>query len=181
MKSYIRFVELRRWLKAYDKGNPLLNSRVISDIRIDMQNCTSIYALNLDESNLSKIILAFAENRNGVERIDYVKIDENELHKLSLSTKQNPSNLSTKIKNVNVYHYDLEVGKVDRLMHLAEFVYQKTLNISGLDPDEVIMLFEDEINSGDLSLTDLKPAIQKAIKKYQSSVNGSTSAVGWKK
>ncbi|MGH7203224.1 MAG: hypothetical protein ACREHC_02140 [Candidatus Levyibacteriota bacterium] len=168
MKSYIRFVELKRWLRAYDKGNPLLNSRVISDIRVDMQNCTSIYALSEDGSNSAKIILAFAENRRGVERIDYVKIDEDELDKLAFSANKNPSNVSTKIKNVNNSHYDLKVGQVDKLIQLAEFIYKKTLNINGLDPGDVIKLFEDEIKSGELSMSDLNEDIQKAIKKYQS-------------
>lgn len=163
MKCFVRFVELKRWLNAYDKKSNILNARVISDIRVDMQNCTSIFALNDDESNLNKIILAFAENRNGVDRIDYIKIDESELEKLSLSTIQNSTNVNTKIKAVKKYHYDLKIGKVDKLILLAEFIYKKTSDIQGLNPNDVIKLFNEEISSGDLDKKDLKPAIQKFL------------------
>jgi hypothetical protein len=162
MKSFIRFLEIKRWLNAYEKGNPLLNSRVISDIRVDMQNNTSIYELSNDGSNLAKIILAFAEKRQGFERVDYIEFDENELDSLSFSTKQNTS-LNTKIKDVKAYHYDLQIGKVDRLIKLAEFIYSKSSQSKGKTATQVKQLFEGEIGSGNLTKTDLNPALQKHL------------------
>lgn len=164
MKYYIRFVDLNRWLRAYSDDNPpKFKAKVVGDFRIDFKNKISVFALEdiQDTNTLDKIILAFAVGRPNVSQVEYIVLKENELNKLDFPIKLKTG--KTLIAEANEKHYDLEVGTIDKLIKLAEYIYPLTESTRVVNLRKIRQMILDELEKGTIRKEDLNCTLREKL------------------
>ena len=121
----------------------------------------SVWYVEHDHSNLTRLITALGANRDQPDNVDYVMLDEQWLLALGIQSTQTDG--TTPDQEVNRrWHYDLVGISADQHQALAQVLLEHG-HIERILAKRLLGLIEQAIALGHIDFERLKPGIQKKL------------------
>ena len=121
-----------------DKPSWLKNDEIHADPLADFvttKNSLSVWRVEDNKSNLQRIIAALAAIRDRIDKLDYVLFDEKLLKECDIKVKLTEGNSPD--QEANAWHYDLIELSAQKLVKLAETVWENQPEADRIMPKKV--------------------------------------------
>ena len=123
MPFYLRIISKSRWLPIDDSW--LNVGEFQGDVLVDLRtqsNCLSVWFIDDERSNLSRVATALAAKRDKVGNFDYALIDEEVLTELQIRKEKNNGDSPDSEINSSV-HYDCVELSAQKIVKLAKRMF----------------------------------------------------------
>lgn len=161
MAYLLRKIRKIRWTQEFDW---LLDEDLQADSLGDLStssNELSVYHINENRDNLSRVIAALAVNSKDYSNFDYALFDENIINHLRINIKKSKG--ETADDQVNQWHSDLHELAALKLLELAKAI-KKNAIIERKMPKEVLALVADSLQSNFLDRSRIKWKAEDLLK-----------------
>lgn len=151
----LRIIRTNRWIAAQKSATWLQPGEIIADTMADfttIEGKISLYRVNLDLSNLARIVAALAVNRDNPDHFDYCTINFDTLTHAGFKLGQTPG--KTRDEEVNSLHYDLIELTTQRLLELTHLFFHHNEELTRITQKKVIQYVldnRDNINLNKIS------------------------------
>ena len=125
-----------RWCE--DKPSWLKNHEIHADPLADFvttKNSLSVWRIEDNKSNLQRVIAALAAIRDSIDKFDYVLFDEKLLKECDIKVELTEGNSPD--QEANAWHYDLLELSAQKLVKLAEAVWEDKPEADRVMPKKV--------------------------------------------
>jgi hypothetical protein len=156
-------------LRTIRKGRWLLNkpsetqeerfARALNDLQLSEDNKLSIWYVEHDHSNLERLVTALGANRDHLDNVDYILLDDQWLLELGIQSERTEGNTPDQEVNQR-WHYDLVEISADNHKALTKALLDQG-QIGRILPKQLLRLIEQAIVSGHIDFDKLKPGMQK--------------------
>jgi len=156
----LRTIRKGRWLP--NKGSETQEerfARALNDLQLSEDNKLSIWYVEHDHSNLERLVTAFGANRDHLDNVDYILLDDQWLLELGIQSEQTEGNTPDQEVNQR-WHYDLVEISADSHQALTKALLDQG-HISRILPKQLLRLIEQAIVSRYIDFDKLKPDMQK--------------------
>ncbi len=154
----------RRWDKYPDVSWLAVNelqADALSDLKTDGGKL-SVWQVEDDESNLQRLVAALAANRDKLDKVDYVLVDQKILEYISANAKivlgDSPD------EEANRWHLDLTELSVTKVVNLSRAISEAN-KVRRVLPKEVKAWVRTAIQSGWIDISNVNEKIRPEIKK----------------
>lgn len=123
MAWLLRVMKQSRWIMLDWMPAGAIQSDALLDLRTADNMLSTFRFRNNDE--FESIVVGLASNRNKIENLDYVILDESEIHSAGIIPVQ--INGNTPCDGANLLHCDLQELTVEKVVKLAEIISEKRI------------------------------------------------------
>ena len=138
----------------------------IADLKTEKNRLSVWYTPNTEEENIYPIIAAIATNRESLQKMTYVVLDEGELSRLGIEYVQTDG-IAPGITNPDILqrHHDLINIDYKRIGLLAEYIHKLIEKKNGetISDKKMIKFINRLIDEGSISKEELKPRIKDTL------------------
>ena len=152
------------WLADRDAPGPPLN-----DFIPDEQGKLSVWEVERDNSNLSRIVAAIAATRQDISNIDYVLFDSRAVRAAGVGLVTGPGQ-SPDHAAKQKWHRDLAELSAKRAARLVWRVFHRGTRPPRVSKKEVSELLRKAVDEGWLQFDDLQPNVKKKLQRAASAV-----------
>lgn len=164
MSLYLRQLDNKicwEWGGAKDRYPWLLSGQFpaapLRDLKPSVNSSISIWFIEDDRSNLSRIAASVAAGRNTLDKFDYALFEENLLTQVGVKLKKTEGGSKDTQANRD-WHWDLIELTLDQLFKLAQLIHQSAVRDRFFD-DEVAGFIEQAIKAGRIRRDSINPRI----------------------
>lgn len=127
---------------------------------VTSQNKLSVWRIDSEESDVTRIIIAIASTLNAFKNIDYVLVDPQKLSEIGLSLEGSPG--QTPYKGLNDRHLDIPGLSGLKLIELAKIMLREGKQGRFLE-QQVLLMLREAVRNGLVKLDSLQPNLRKKL------------------
>lgn len=151
--------------KCFSTGDILFN-----ELKTE-KNRLSVWKFS-DSSEIEGLLVAIALNRDNIQKLFYVIMDDDDLKELQVPTDENEVGIADGLKSNEILKKHVNLDKIDfwRLGYVAEYLCRLTQNdVSHGDITErnLFNLIKKYIDKGLITFDEMKPKMQKSYKEHE--------------
>lgn len=138
----------------------------IADLKTDQNGLSVWFTPDLEDENIYPVIAAIAINRDSIQKVTYVVLEEEKLHSLGIEHKQIPG-VAPGIADSEILnrHFDLIDIDYKRLGLLAEYIQDLIKNKDGktINEKQIEKYIREMIETKQIDVDNLKDGIRKIL------------------
>ena len=140
----------------------------IADLKTDQNGLSVWFTPDLDDKNIYPVIAAIAINRDTIQKVTYVVLDEKRLQSLGIEHKQ-ISGIAPGIVDEDILnrHFDLIDIDYKRLGLLADYIQELITNKAGktINDKQLEEYINQMIENDQINVDNLKVGIKNSLEK----------------
>lgn len=165
MPSLLRIIRKSRWYK--EEALPYLQlgdtpADPLADLRTE-KNALSVWYIEDDNSNLERVITAFAATRESVDALDYALFDFALPAEINAQCERSGGNTPDDVVN-RTWHYNLKELSGLRIVALAKAILERDQKERIL-PKKVRELIRSAVSTGQVDGSRMNPKLATALAK----------------
>jgi hypothetical protein len=169
----LRTIRRGRWLaNKPSETHEERFARALNDLPLSKDNKLSVWHVEYDYSNLERLVTALGANRDHLDNIDYILLDDQWLLELDIQCQQSEG--KTPDQEVNRrWHFDLVEISANKHEDLTKVLLEQG-HINRILPKQILELISQAIESGNIDVERLKPGIRSKIVARRLNLPGSS-------
>lgn len=151
--------------KSFSTGDILFN-----ELRTE-KNRLSVWKYS-DSSEIEGLLVAIALNRDNIQKLFYVIMDDDRLKELQVPTDENEVGIADGLKSEEILKKHVNLDRIDfwRLGYVAEYLCNLTKaddSHGDISEKELFNLIKKYIDNGLITFEDMKPKMQESYKVHE--------------
>src|SRR5262249_43401606 len=169
----LRTIRQGRWLaNRSSETHEERFARASYDLQLSEDNKLSVWYVEHDCSNLERLITALGANRDHLNNVDYILLDDQWLSELSIQCQQSDGNTPDQEVNTR-WHHDLVGLSAEKHEALTKVLLEQG-HIDRVLPKRLLALIEKAIELGHIDIERLRPGIRSKIAGQRPNLPGSS-------
>lgn len=162
MPFILRTIRKSRWLpERPSETQEERFARALKDLSLGEDHKLSIWYVAPDYTNLERLVTALGANRDHLDNVDYILLDDQVLLELGIRSQQTDGNTPDQEVNQQ-WHYDLVAISAAQHEALVKVLLEQE-SIHRVLPKRLFELLGHAIESGHIDFGRLKPGMQKKL------------------
>jgi len=152
-----------KWAKGGEASKYLPPEQAPADVLHDLKtedNRLSVWQIEDDKSNLTRVIAAIVSTREYLQKLDYILIDFRHIQENGLRVERESGD--TLDKQANSWHVDVIQLSASDLARLANLLFANGERVRELEP-QLLNMLRQSVNAGHIHEAELKPTVAQKL------------------